>query len=293
MNHEATELIGRLSAVSDREVTAMTAPGTRHDLAERIMATPREPAAPARSRTRRRLLAGIPVAVGLTAAAVTVTSLTGPGGKVGPPPAQAAALSFSQPAGGYITVQIKDPYADPARYGREFAAHRMRIDLSLVPASPSIVGTLTAYDPAVSGRRTDRRDIRPVEAKGACRPGGGGDLCPIGVKIPVGYRDHAMIVFGRAARPGEPYATSAPITAPGEMLHGLAYRNRTVDDVTTLLRKRGITIVSYRAEGAVRPDGGTTIETPKSVPGAWYVHHAVPYADHQVFLFVGPQRNAS
>lgn len=314
MTRQATDLITHLAAVSDSEVSAMVAPDTRHNLAERIMATPFEKV----RRTRRRLLVGIPVAVGLTATAIAVGSLAAPGSKVGPvqvgpSSAQAAALSFSQPQGGYITVRVKDPYADSARYQKEFAAHGMRIDLSVVPASPSIVGTVIAdgagnlpkdkmvYRPdgtldktkTIPEPRPDKRQIIPVISKGACQMSGGGEACIIGMKVPVGYRNHEMVVFGRAARPGELYATTGPVTAPGEVMHGLAYRGQTVADVLTMLGKRGVTVVAYRADGPARPDGGVTTESLKSVPGTWYVQDARPYADHQVMLFVSAKPSNS
>jgi hypothetical protein len=77
---------------------------------------------------------------------LVTTSLGGPGQKVGPvdvgpPSAQAAALSFTRDSG-YLDVIVRDPVAGPARYRAEFAAHHLRITLQLVPVSPSLVGTV-------------------------------------------------------------------------------------------------------------------------------------------------------
>ena len=88
-----------------------------------------------------------------------------------------AALTFST-SGKYLVVKVKDPYADPKRYAKEFAAHGMKIQLTMVPASPSIVGTVVAMEGG--------EGIETITAKGRCWTGGGGYACPVGVKIPLG-----------------------------------------------------------------------------------------------------------
>jgi hypothetical protein len=295
----AENLISRLSTCSDAEAATLATPGTRQEMAERIMATPFEVHKPVRSRARRRILIGAPIAVGLAAAATVFMSVTGPGARVGPlPVGPAPALAFSRPAGGYITVTVKDPYADPVRYRKEFAEHGMHIDLRVVPASPSDVGVLLGSGAAnpeiVPGQskrdvkqepRPDKRPIVNITARSACQTPGGG-ACIIGVKIPVGYRNHDMLVFGRAARPGEPYAATNAATAPGEVLHGLTVRNRRVADVMPMLKARGVTVAGYRVLGTPGADGKIPVTTPASVPGGWYVRDAALYADHQVLLLV-------
>jgi hypothetical protein len=287
MNHD--ELIGRLAPVTDEEAARMVSPGTKADLAERIMSTAVPEGRPARR--RRGLAVGLPLAAAAVGTVVAlVVASTGSGtprtpatpipSAHGPMKIQLAALSFST-QGKYLVVKVKDPLADPARYRKEFAAHGMNIDLRLVPASPSIVGTVLM---------SEGSEIKVITAPGRCRTGGGG-ACPVGVKIPLGFKDHAMVVFGRAARPGEQYSSTAPADAPGEVMHGLAYRGRTVAEVLAMLNKRHVTVPEYRYEGA----DGDNRPYPNGIPAAevqpgWFVHGADPWARNQVLLFVGPTR---
>ncbi|GAA4610541.1 hypothetical protein GCM10023195_43620 [Actinoallomurus liliacearum] len=286
MNHE--ELIGRLAPVTDEEAAHMVSPRTKSDLAERITSTAVPERRPARR--RRALVIGLPLAAAGVAASVVAASVLS--GSPSPqrqtpqavrsvsPKIQLAALTFST-QGRYLIVKVKDPLADPARYRKEFAAHGMNIDLRLVPASPSIVGTVVMSEGA----------IKDMTARGKCRTGGGGDECPVGVKIPIDYKEHATVVFGRAARPGEQYSSSAPVDAPGEVMHGLTYRGRTVAEVLATLKKRHVTVPQYRYEagnGDNRPyQNGVP---PTKVQPGWFVHDAVPWAQDQVLLFVGPTR---
>ncbi len=144
-------------------------------------------------------------------------------------------LSFTT-SGGYITVIVRNPLADPARYRAEFAAHHLNITLKMVPASPSIVGTVVYIEEPASSP-----DIETITAQGRCYTGGGGSACPVGVRIPVSFRGQAEVVFGRAARPGEQYESTAPATAPGEVMHGLQFAGDTVAQVLAMLRERHVT----------------------------------------------------
>ncbi|MEV5706563.1 hypothetical protein [Actinoallomurus sp. NPDC052274] len=286
MNHK--ELIGRLAPITDEEAAHMVSPGTKNDLAERITST----AAPERAAARRRrgLIIGLPLAAaGIAASVVAASVLSGsphPGEQAShapqsvSPKVQLAALTFST-QGRYLVVKVKDPLADPARYRKEFAAHGMNIDLRLVPVSPSIVGTVVMSEGG----------IKDITARGKCVTGGGGAECPVGVKIPIGYKEHATVVFGRAARPGEHYDSTTFADAPGEVMHGLAYRGRTVAEVLAMLKKRHVTVPQYRyeaANGDNRPyQNGVP---PEKVEPGWFVHDASPWAPGQVMLFVGPTR---
>jgi hypothetical protein len=276
--------VTRISPVSDAEATRLARPDTLADLAEQITATP--PAAPDRRTASRghgrsigkgRWLIGLPVAAALAVALLVVTSLGRPGQRVGPvtvgPPA-AQALSFSRHGAGF-TVIVRDPLADPARYRAEFARHHLNITLKLVPASPSLVGTLVY----LSG------DVTPITAHGRCYTGGGGAACPVGVRVPANFHGHAEVVFGRAARPGEQYETTASAFAPGEVLHGMRITGDRVAQVLALLRHRDVTVrwFNYAHRGYAR--------NLRSVPGTWFVYDAVPWAPGQVLLFVGPSRH--
>lgn len=276
--------VTRISPVSDAEAARLARPDTLADLAEQITATsPAAPDHPAASRGHGRSIGkgrwwiGLPVAAALAIALLVVTSLGRPGQRVGPvtvgPPA-AQALSFSRHGGGF-TVIVRDPLADPARYRAEFARYHLNITLKLVPASPSLVGALVY----LSG------DVTPITAHGRCYTGGGGAACPVGVRVPANFHGQAEVVFGRAARPGEQYESTASAFAPGEVLHGMRISGDRVARVLALLRHRDVTVrwFNYAHRGYAR--------NLRSVPGTWFVYDAVPWAPGQVLLFVGPSRH--
>ncbi len=92
-------------------------------------------------------------------------------------------------------------------------------------------------------------------------------------------------MFARAARPGEQYSSTAPVTAPGEAMHGMSFRGHHVGDVLAALKKRHVTVPEYRYM-----DGNISKPLyPGQVPDKWYVHDAVAWAENQVMLFVGPK----
>jgi hypothetical protein len=275
--------VSRISVVSDAEAARMVSAETLADLAERITASPYRQTPTARSRSRTwRLLIVIPVAAALAVALLIATFLFRPGEKVGPVPvgppnARAAALSFAR-HGGHIDVIVRNPMASQARYRAEFAAHHMHITIKMIAASPSVVGTLV-YQSA-----NPRSGITIIRSRHACyTPGGGWGRCIVGVRVPAGYHGYAAFVFGRPARPGEQYQTAGSVTAPGEAMHGMRFAGRTVAAVLAMLHQRHVTAPVYRK------DMGIPIR-PGRVPRTWYAYAAVPWAPHQVLLFVGPAR---
>ncbi|WP_067635096.1 hypothetical protein [Actinomadura latina] len=298
MNRDIDTLIGRLAPITDARTAELLTDEAAADLADRITAAlPAEVpvTAPAARRSPLLLRLGLPLAAaGVACAAVTVGLLARDDGPQRPPAtastaptaaptspkvALVAALSFTR-KGGYIDVRVRDPLADPKRYSAEFAKHGLDVELSLVPASPSIVGTVVMVD---TSEGTKDGDITTITAKGECETGGGGDVCPVGVRIRKGYKGTAGVVFARAARPGEQYNSTAPVTAPGEAMHGMAFRGHRVGEVLAALKKRHVTVPEYRYM-----DGNISKPLyPGQVPGNWYVHDAVPWAKGQVLLFVG------
>jgi hypothetical protein len=270
--------VNRISPVTDAEAARLARPDTVADLAAQITATPGAVASRRRAPrllAPRRWLIGAPVAAGLAVAALILTSAGHPGQRLGPvpvgPPA-AQALSFTT-RNGYITVIVRNPEADPARYNAEFAAHHLNITLSLVPASPSIVGTLVEFDEPAGGPR-----LIPIIARGRCHTGGGGSACPVGVRVPLGFRGQGHLTFGRAARPGEQYESTAAATAPGEIMHGMSFQGQTVARVLAQLAARQATVPVFNAAGRLL----------HHVPGGWFVYDASPWAPQQVMLSVGP-----
>lgn len=275
--------LSRISPISDADAARTVQPGTLADLAGQITATP-VTAVRRGGTSRRGRLALTAIATPAVAAAAFAAVVLATAGRPAPVlvsrPGQpatrgtmqlTAALSFST-SGRYITVKVVNPLADPSRYRAEFARHHLNVTLNLVPASPSLVGTLVYFsDSAGSG-------ITPITAKGRCYTGGGGSACPVGVRIPAGFRGQAQLVFGRAARPGEQYESTVSATAPGEVLHGLTVDGLRVARVLAMLRQRDVTVPVFHHDGKLL----------RHVPGDWYVYDADPWAAQQVMLFVGP-----
>lgn len=297
--------VSRICPITDPEAERLVRPATFADLSAQITATPpveasprldtRQAASPApgghRRRPRRLLRAPLAAAVALAllaTAALVATRLLSPGHRATSSPAvsthptasarPAQVLSFTTSAG-YITVIVRDPLADPSRYRAAFAAHHLDITLSLVPVSPSLVGTVV-----YTGQSAGSSEITTITAQGKCYTGGGGSACPVGVRIPIGFHGQAQLVFGRAARPGERYESTASPTAPGEVMHGLTFVGDTVAQVLALLGPRHVTVPDFNYD-----DHGYNRNV-ASVPGTWYVYDANPWAPQQVMLMVGPTR---
>jgi hypothetical protein len=279
--------VTRISLISDAEAGQLTRLDTLTDLADQIIASSypdtegrRHHRSPGSGRSRRTLLIGLPAAGALALAGLAASSLAGPGQKVGPvtvgpPKAQAAVMSVTR-HGGYLDVIVTNPLADARKYREEFARLGLNITLTLVPASPSLVGTLVYDATPATGPQ-----ITPITAVGKCWTGGGGSVCPVGVRVPLDFKGSAVLTFGRAARPGELYETTAPVTARGEAMYGLTFIGKTAAAVIAMLEARHVTVGDYwfqttRCEGVNR----------KSMPSSWYVTGANPWAPGEVSLQV-------
>jgi hypothetical protein len=195
---------------------------------------------------------------------------------VGPPRAQAAVLSLTR-HGGYLDVIVRNPTADPRRYRAEFAKYHLDISLRLVPASPSIVGSVVYAGYPVR----DASQIKPITAVGKCFTGGSGSVCPVGVRVALRFRGAATLVFARAAIPGERYESTGQATARGEAMHGLRFVGKTVSGVLAMLARRGVAVPQWR----VQSSKGCVIVSRRTVPGNWYVDGADPWAPGQVLLW--------
>jgi hypothetical protein len=279
--------IAELSVITDAQAAGLVSDSTHANMVAAITASPFQPAnrirrtrRPSRAATRLRLAVALPVAVGVAVAVLVATSAGRPGQHVGPVyigPAKAQALTFTK-SGRYIKVIVRDPLADERKYNAEFKAHGLHITLSLVPASPSLVGTLVYADSGPT--------ITPITAKGKCWTGGGGSQCPVGLLVPVDYRGVANIVFGRAARPGERYETTVPATTRGESLYGLDIAGRRLSAVLAMVRERHVSVAEYQF---MTPRRGGVLA--RHVPLNWFVYNADPWAPGQVLLFVGKTRH--
>jgi hypothetical protein len=296
MNTDLDSLIRHAAPLSDAEALRPVREDTRRELLERITVAAAGETARTPRAARRRWAIGLPLAVG-AACAVAVTALVAQptehaatprpasspnGGPSGFDPHPVAALSFTKRKDN-IEVRIKDPLADPRRYRKEFAAHAMNIKLTMVPASPSVVGAIVMQD---DGEGPDKRKIQTIE-EGRCVTGGGGDgKCLRGLRIPTGYRNDAEIAFGREARPGEPYNSTNSAFAPGEALHCFDVRGLTVEQADQRLKQRKVTATMFHWE----TNDYAYTEGRDKLPGNWYVSNADPWAAGQVMLSIQKDR---
>lgn len=272
-------VISRLAPISDADAARLVSDGARSDLAYGIMTQ----ADPVRRRQagRRRWLIAVPAAVAAGAVALALTLLGGPRqGIVQVTPAKAAPLAFIR-HGHYIDVIVRDPLADARRYRAEFKAHHLDVTLKLLPASPSLVGTVIYFGGAGTS------EIKVITARGRCFTGGGGPVCPVGLRIPIDFGGQADLVFGRAARPGERYESTVSATARGEVLHGLHIVGRHVSAVLAMVARRHVTVPVIHI--TTRRGIGKDV-APDQVPGRWFVYGADPWAPGQVLLWAGPTR---
>jgi hypothetical protein len=216
--------------VTDAEATRLASPAAFADLATRIAATetqvaPHRAVRPrlflprlAQSHPRRRLALLTAFPVVLAAFAALLVTVLGPGGAAGDSANSAAAikaLSFTR-ENGTITVIITNPHADAAWYNADLARHHIPLTLSVIPASPSLVGSIIGgnYAPGVKELTGQRRCYYPGN-------GGASTPCVIGFTVPTNLKDEGSVWIGGPAKPGQQYETTGSIFAPGEALAGL------------------------------------------------------------------------
>ncbi len=164
---------------------------------------------------------------------VVVVPAALPGGSPGGAGVAAAGVGFTQD-GNYLIATIDDPSASAAEMQAAFAQHGFDIQVQLQPASPSLVGMIPFQD----GAAADTPQIQDITTPCAAEPMYG---CVTGIRIPMGFSDHAAIVVTRAAAPGEQYAWPADAYSPGEVLHCSGLRGTTVADASPILQGLGLT----------------------------------------------------
>jgi hypothetical protein len=246
------------------------------DLLRRITSAP-PPAA--RRRWGPRLAVGGALVTGVAAAVVAASVWLPDSTPGGPGPARATALRFTADAK-YLDIRIVDPAADPQRYRAELAAHGLDIDLSLAAAEPGDVGRVIFQEESVPG-------IKLIEAPGDCTANG---ACGVGVQVPLDYRGHANIVFGRTPRPGETVEGDAPILAPAQKAQLHALIGQKVADARRQLAAHGQT-PSYRVTVSHSAGHGVWIGKSLPVPApavldTWIVYDVAPLPGNVVAMWV-------
>ncbi|GAA2666176.1 hypothetical protein [Nonomuraea recticatena] len=232
-----------------------------HDLMREIMDSSPAPALqPTVESARRRRRMGWRIAVpavAVLAASVTVLGWTSALPVFGPEPV-AAALGITQ-KDGYYVILVNDLRADPAKYQAQLKGLGLDVSLRLVPASPGLVGNLFATTPT----HEVVEEFKTIDRAGPCDKVGN---CPIGLKIPVGYKGTAMVDLNRDAEPGEKYDAFTGFDVKGEPMHCVPYVNKKVGEVRTILAERGLSI-----EGFATGKGPDDVKEVATVPDSWYV----------------------
>jgi hypothetical protein len=226
----------------------------------------------ARRRSLRAKLAAPALAAALAAVTLAVVSSTPshPPSHPSHPVIHASPVSFRYPTrgpdDGYIIATVLDPLAAQSSLDAAFRAAGLDIAVSIVPASPSAVGTVVEISEPSSGPQIE------TLTGGSCVTGGGGPgNCPIGLKIPRAFRGSGSITLGRPANPGEPYDSTNSAFAPGESLHCSGLIGKTLAAAAPVLAARGIT-AQRRSQGA------TALPQPAPTPVATTTTAASPTA---------------
>lgn len=186
----------------------------------------------------RRLIAGAVVTAGLVTAVVIGPSLMA-GGMGSVTSYASSAIDIKQENGKWV-ARIKDPLAEYETYAKAFSAVGLKVQLQLVPVSPSQVGGLVlTKEGGVKPAGTFEGGLEPEN----CKIGEEG--CYLAFRVPVGFEGAVRAQLGRPAEPGESYQSAGRATAEGEMLEGLEVdaHDRTVAEVLDKIHKRGLRVV--------------------------------------------------
>jgi hypothetical protein len=276
-NELLNKTVTSLAPVRDEDLAHLSDAPAARALFEEIVSTPRSERAGLASRVGRAR--GGPVRVGVAAAAAVFVLVLGlvVGSQLAQPK-EAVAFSIE---GDHIVARIVDPEATKQELEDAFAERGLDVRVVLVPASPGIVGTIGAmYAEGVQGG-----DVEIRHEEGACFTPGGGDQCPVGLKIVNDFDGRLNIEIGRPAAPGEPYAMATEAFAPGEVLHCSGVRGETVRDALPALADRGVRVI-WRTIG--KGDDVQGID-PATIADQ-YVTDSQARAEGEVWIWVWPTR---
>lgn len=183
---------------------------------------------------------------------------------------------------GFVVAEITEPRAAKEQLDAVFRAHGFDISVSLLPVSPSLVGSI------VHMSTPDGAPPLQTMQSGSCVTGSGGQ-CPIGLRIPVGYAGHADVAVGRAAVDDEKYASATSAFATGEALTCSGVHNASVAAATAVLQRLGLRAV-WRAVVPVGPvtNGSQSVDVRpiENPPEDFYVTTAIPLSPTTVVLVI-------
>lgn len=235
-------------------------------------------------------LAAPAVAVTTAVAVIAVVLAAATTSPTTAPVIHARVVSFRYPTrgpdSGDIIATVTDPFAAQSALDAAFQAAGLNIVVTLVPVSPSLVGTVTAMSGPASGPQ-----IEPL-GQGPCVTGSGG-ACAIGVKIPRDFIGQGSITLGRPAQPGEAYEATTSAFAPGESLHCSGLENQQVAEALPTIQADKITAY-WDVAGSNDPPpvfGATTgpqVPDTTPPPGNYYITNANPVAAGVVWFITSP-----
>jgi hypothetical protein len=236
---QVLELVARTATITDTELAERPLGAQRDRTFEQIVAS----AARQETDPHDRYMPRIPTFPRRAALAVAGTSvlivaliavLVGQG-VVSPTKAKAAGVHFVR-HGGYIDATIDDPRAPAVSMEAAFAKAGLDVTVDVIPASPSLAGTITFIDTPSS--------FEPIYApEGACLLPGGGTRCVIGMRVPADFSGSASIQVNGTPPAGQLYDSVNEALAPGEVLHCSGVRGMTVADAVPILRRLGVTLI--------------------------------------------------
>jgi hypothetical protein len=273
---QVLELVARTATITDTELAERPLGAQRERTFERIVASaarqetdPRDRFVP-RIRTFPRR-----AALAVAGASVLIVAVIVGQGVVSPTKAKAAGVYIVR-HGGHIDATIDDPRAPAASMEAVFAKAGLEVTVDVIPASPSLAGTITFIDTPSS--------FEPIYApEGSCLLPGGGTRCVIGMRVPADFSGSASIQVNGTPPAGQLYDSVNDALAPGEVLHCSGVRGMTVADAVTILRQLGVTPIWRTYDDNDTADGVTEASIENG-----HILDALPRSQGTVYLWVQP-----
>lgn len=195
-------------------------------------------------------------------------------------PKEALAVIFGEEKG-YISAVFTDPVAAKAEIDAAFARRGFDIHVSLVPASPSLVGTVGTMSESPLAQQ---HEIKTLNSTG-CWTEGGGLRCPIGLLIPKDFAGHASIEVGQVAQPGEKYELGNQAFFPGENLHCSGIAGMTVEQAMPVLQDLGVRVMWRSMDRSIDDVRGID---PSAVAHQYVQYDGVTVASGLDWVWVSP-----
>jgi hypothetical protein len=192
------------------------------------------------------------------------------------PAVKTVAVAFRTTESGDIIATVTDPFAAQSTLNAAFEAAGLDITVTLVPVSPSLVGTVISVSQPV-----DEPDghIEAIQHGTCIIPANG---CPIGITVPRGFTGAGFITLGRPAQPGEIYTSTNSAFAPGEALYCSGLLNEQVATAIPQIQADNITAEWWHQN----PTDNFTNDLPPS--GNDYIVGAVPVTPGTVLFQTRP-----